>query len=83
MLAVFAINNKVHSTTKVFLFILNYGRELRMEVDLRRKRKIEKVIEFVERIRKVQKEVEVVLKRAQEKMKRQMDKKRRKRKYRE
>jgi len=31
----------------------NYSREIRMEVDLRRKEKIEKVVEFAERIRKV------------------------------
>jgi len=31
----------------------NYGREMRIEVDLRKKGKIEKATEFVERIRKV------------------------------
>ena len=51
--AEFIINNKVYLTTKVSPFIANYGRELRMEVDLRRKRKIEKVMEFAERIRKI------------------------------
>ena len=51
----------------------NYERELRIGADIRRKRKIEKVTEFVERI---QKEVGVVLKKAQEEMKRQADKKR-------
>jgi len=40
-------------TTKVSLFIANYGRELRMGANIRRKKKIEKVIEFVERIKKV------------------------------
>ena len=59
--AEFAINNKAHSITKVSLFIANYGRELRMRVDLRRKEKIEKAMEFTERIRKVQEKVEVVL----------------------
>jgi len=39
--------------------MVNYGRELRMGVDLRRKGKIEKVIEFAER---VQKEVGTALK---------------------
>jgi len=39
--------------TKVSLFIVNYDRKLRMGVNLRRKRKMEKVMEFVERIRKV------------------------------
>ena len=51
----------------------NYGRELRMEVDLRRKGKMEKAIEFVERIRKVQEEAKAALVRAQEEMKRQAD----------
>jgi len=49
--AEFVINNKAHSTTKVSPFMVNYGRKLRIEVDLRRKRKIEKAMEFVERIR--------------------------------
>jgi len=53
--AEFAINNKIHSTTKVSLFMENYKREIRIGVDLRRKGKIEKAMEFVERIRKVQK----------------------------
>ena len=34
------------------LFIVNYRREIRMEVDLRRKRKIEKATKFAERMRK-------------------------------
>ena len=31
----------------------NYERELKIEVDLRRKEKMEKVTEFVERVRRV------------------------------
>ena len=49
----FAINNKVYLTTKVFLFMANYSRKLRMETDIKRKEKVEKVIEFVERTKKV------------------------------
>ena len=64
------INNKIHSTTKVSPFIASYRREIRMEVDLRRKRKIEKAMEFAERIRKVQEEARVALIRVQEEMKR-------------
>jgi len=75
-LAEFAVNNKVHSTTKVSLFMANYSREMRMEVDLRRKEKMEKAIEFVERMRKVQKETGVVLVRVQEEIKRQVDRER-------
>jgi len=40
---------------------VNYGRELRIGVDLRRKRKIEKAMEFVEKMRKIQEKAEVVL----------------------
>ena len=49
----FVINNKAHLITKVSPFIANYRRELRMKVDLRRKGKIEKAMEFVKRIRKI------------------------------
>ena len=56
----------------------NYGRELRMDVDLRRKEKMEKVTEFVERMRKVQKEAGAVLAKAQEEIKRQADRGRKK-----
>ena len=60
-MAEFAVNNKVHSTTKVSLFMANYSREMRMEVDLRRKEKMEKAIEFVKRMRKVQEETGAAL----------------------
>ena len=53
MSAEFMINNKTHSTTKVSLFIANYRRELRMEINIRRKGKMEKVTEFTENIKKV------------------------------
>ena len=72
----FVINNKAYSTTKVSPFIANYRRELRMEVDLRKKEKIEKATEFVERMRKVQKEARVVLMKAQEEIKRQANRER-------
>jgi len=47
------------------LFIANYGRELRMGVDIRRKEKIEKATEFVERMKKMQEEAGAVLKKEQ------------------
>ena len=77
MLAEFAVNNKVHLTTKISLFVANYRREMRMEVDLKRKGKVERVMEFVEKMRKVQEEIGVVLMRTQEEMKRQADRGRR------
>ena len=71
--AEFAINNKAYLTTKVSPFIINYSRELRMGVNLRRKGKMEKVMEFAERMWKIQEEAGAVLTKAQEEMKRQTD----------
>ena len=72
-LAEFAVNNKVHMTTKVSPFMANYGRELRMGGNIRKRGKVEKVTKFVERMKKVHEEVGVALKKAQEDMKRQVD----------
>ena len=52
-MAEFVVNNKVHSTTKMSPFMANYERELRMGGDIRKKGKVEKATEFVERIKKV------------------------------
>jgi len=68
--AEFAVNNKVHTATKVLPFMANYRRELRMGGDIRRKGKVEKAMEFVERIKQVQEEAVAALKKAQEYMKR-------------
>jgi len=51
----------------------NYGRELRMGADIKRKGKVEKATEFAERIRKVQEEAVVALNKVQEEMKLQVD----------
>jgi len=69
-LAEFAIDNKVYSAIKISLFMANYGRESRMEVDIRKKEKVEKVVDFGERMKKVQKEAEAALKKVQEDIKR-------------
>ena len=53
-------------------FIANYNRKLRIGVDIKRKLKVEKAMEFAERI-KVQKEVGAVLRKVQEEMKQQAD----------
>ena len=68
--------HKAYSTTKVSPFMANYRRKLRIEINLRRKGKMEKATEFVERMRKVQEEVGAALIRAQEEMKRQVDRER-------
>ena len=60
----FAINNKIYSVTKVFIFMVDYERELKVEVDIRRKEKVEKATEFVERIKRVQEEAGATLRKA-------------------
>ena len=67
------MNNKIYTATKVLPFIANYERELWMEADIRRKGKVENVTEFVKRMRRVQKEVGVALKKAQKEIRRQVD----------
>jgi len=62
-LAEFAVNNKIHSMAKVSPFMANYRREVRMGGDIQKKEKVEKVMEFVERIKKVQEEAGTALKR--------------------
>jgi len=71
--AEFAVNNKVHIATKVLPFMANYGKELRMGGDIRRKGKVESVTEFVERMKKVHEEAGAALKKTQEEMKRYVD----------
>ena len=70
MAAEFAVNNKIHTATKVSPFMANYGKELRMEEDIRRKGKVESTMEFVQRMKKVQEEAEAALRKTQEEMKR-------------
>ena len=71
--AEFAINNKVHTAIKVSSFMANYGREMRMGEDIRRKGKVESAMEFVQRMKKVQEEAEAALRKTQEEMKRYAD----------
>jgi len=74
--AEFTVNNKIHSITKVSLFMANYRREVRMGGDIQKKGKVEKVTEFVERMKKVQEEARAALKRTQKKIKRYADRNR-------
>ena len=71
--AKFAVNNKVHTAIKVSPFIANYEKELRMGGDIRKKGKVESVMEFVERMKKVHEEAGAALKKTQEEMKRYVD----------
>jgi len=71
--AEFAVKNKVHTATKVSPFMANYGKELRMGGDIRRKGKVESATAFVERMKKVQEEAEAALRKTQEEMKKYVD----------
>ena len=54
---------------KISLFIVNYDRELRIRADIRKRRKIEKVTEFAERMKIVQEKAGAALRKVQEEMK--------------
>jgi len=73
VLAEFVVNNKVHMATKVLPFMANYGKKLRMGGDIRKKGKVERMTEFVERMKKVYEEAGAALKKTQEEMKRYAD----------
>jgi len=55
----------------------NYGRELRMGGDIRKKGKVESVTEFVEKMKRVHEEAVAALRKTQEEMKRYVDRSRR------
>jgi len=75
--AEFAVNNKTYTATKVLPFMANYGRELRMGGDIRKKGKVESATEFVKKMKKVHEEAEAVLRKMQEEMKQYVDRNRR------
>jgi len=74
----FTYNNKIHTATKISPFKANYGQDLRMGFEGRRKGKYEAVGKFLERMRRIQEEAKAVLGKAQEEMKKFVDKKQRK-----
>ena len=51
MITKFVVNNKVYSAIKILSFV-NYGKKLKVEIDIKRKEKMKKVTKFVERMRK-------------------------------
>ena len=68
--AEFAVNNKVHTVTKVSPFMENYGKEVRRGGNIRTKGNVESAMEFVERMKKIYEEAGAALKKTQEEMKR-------------
>jgi len=71
--AEFAYNNKVNSSTKVSPFIANNGWNPRMGFKMRKKGKVLRAEEFMTKMKEIQEEAQVVLRKAQEEMKKQAD----------
>ena len=69
-------NNKTHSSTKTLPFKVNYGQDLRMGFEGRKKGKYQGAEKFIEKMKEIQKEAKAVLGKAQEEMKKYIDKKR-------
>ena len=75
-MAEFAFNNKVHTLTKTLPFQVNYGKELRIDFDIRKKRKNEKIEEFAREMKERHEEARAALVRSQKEMKKQTDRNR-------
>ena len=60
-IAEFAYNNKVHSSTWMSPFKANYGQDLRMRFEGRKKGKYAGAEKFIEKIKEIQEEAKVVL----------------------
>jgi len=68
-MAEFMYNNKIHAATKILPFKANYGQDLRIGFEGRRKGKYKVVGRFLERMKKIQEEAKAVLEKTQEEMK--------------
>ena len=49
----FVVKSKAYAATKVLSFMENYRRELKIEADIRKKGKVEKITEFIEKTKKI------------------------------
>jgi len=72
----FVYNNKIYMATKTSPFKVNYGQDLRMGFEGRRKGKYKVAGKFIEKMKKIQEEAKVVLGKAQEEMKKFGDRRR-------
>jgi len=74
--AEFAYNNKAYSSTQMTPFKANYRQDPRMGFKGRKKGKYKGAKKFIEKMKEIQKEARAVLGKAQEEMKKYVDKKR-------
>jgi len=75
-MAEFAYNNKMHSSTKTSPFKANYRQDPRMGFEVRKKGKYEGAEKFVVKMKEIQEEARAALGKAQEEMKKYVDRKR-------
>ena len=76
VMAKFAYNNKVQTSTKVSLFKANNGQDPYMGFEMRKKGKFERAEDFTKRMKEVHEEAEAVLGKSQEEMRKYTDRKR-------
>jgi len=74
--AEFVYNNKMHSSTKMLPFKVNYGQDPRIGFKGRKKEKYQGAKKFIEKMKEIQEEAKAALGRAQEEMKKYTDRKR-------
>jgi len=76
-MAEFTYNNKIHTATKISPFKANYGQDPRMGFKERRKGKYKAAGKFIEKMKRIQKEAKAALGKAQEEMKKFVNRKHR------
>ena len=74
--AEFVYNNKVHSSMETSPFKANYGQDPRIGFEVRKKGKYEGVEKFIAKIKEIQGEAKAALGKAQEEMRKYVDRKR-------
>jgi len=68
-MAEFMYNNKMHSSTQMLSFKANYGQDPRIGFEGRKKGKYQRAEKFIEKMKEIQEEAEVVLRKVQEEIK--------------
>ena len=72
----FAYNNKTYSSTRISPFKANYGQNPRIGFEGRKKEKYKEAEKFIEKIKEIQEKAKAALEKAQEEIKKYIDRKR-------